>query len=110
MIEPQCLCTVATWNTGSMAFMSWTSYSQPSFGFKKSQSRLITPCYSFPVFYTPVSVLSYLCKTCSPMASIEQWYCRRSMAPETYTVKQALHIPFTDYIPDTVIQLGGNVS
>ncbi|GFU61206.1 transposable element Tc3 transposase [Trichonephila clavipes] len=31
------------------------------------------------------------------MARIEQWYSLRSMAPETHTVKRALHSPFTDY-------------
>ncbi|GFX89008.1 hypothetical protein TNCV_2853081 [Trichonephila clavipes] len=32
-----------------------------------------------------------------PMTSIEQWYSRRSTAPETHTMKRALHNPFTDY-------------
>ncbi|GFX03557.1 uncharacterized protein TNCV_4751421 [Trichonephila clavipes] len=31
-----------------------------------------------------------------PKASIEQWNSRRSTAPETHTVKRALHSPFTD--------------
>ncbi|GFS96958.1 hypothetical protein TNCV_4178221 [Trichonephila clavipes] len=42
--------------------------------------------------------LSALCpgKTRIPMASIEQWYPRRPTAPETHTLKRALHSPFTD--------------
>ncbi|GFX75094.1 hypothetical protein TNCV_3170231 [Trichonephila clavipes] len=35
---------------------------------------------------------------------------RRSMAPETHTVKRSLHSPFTDCVPGTVIQRGGNLS
>ncbi|GFY00803.1 hypothetical protein TNCV_2141951 [Trichonephila clavipes] len=42
------------------------------------------------------------------MASIEQWYSRRSTATETHTVKRALHIPFTDCTTGTVIQLDGD--
>ncbi|GFU55651.1 hypothetical protein TNCV_1649641 [Trichonephila clavipes] len=44
------------------------------------------------------------------MTSIEQWYSRRSTAPETHTVKRALHKPFADCTTGTVIQLGGNLS
>ncbi|GFU93492.1 uncharacterized protein TNCV_2200701 [Trichonephila clavipes] len=62
------------------------------------------------VLYTPVSVLSYPGKTYNPIACIEQWYSRRSMAPETHTVKQTLHCLFTDCITGTVIQMGGNLS
>ncbi|GFW34748.1 hypothetical protein TNCV_953761 [Trichonephila clavipes] len=69
--------------------MNLTSYSQPPVGGKLSKSRLITPCYSFPVFYTPVSMLSCPGKTCSLKASIEQWFSRRSTAPGTHTVKRA---------------------
>ncbi|GFV55033.1 hypothetical protein TNCV_989461 [Trichonephila clavipes] len=39
---------------------------------KKSESRFITPCYSFPVLYPLVSELSCPGKTRSPMESIEQ--------------------------------------
>ncbi|GFX81427.1 hypothetical protein TNCV_142771 [Trichonephila clavipes] len=91
-------------------FISLTPYSEPPDGVTKSELRLITPCYSFPVLYTPVSVLSCPGKTCSPMASIKQLYSRRLMAPETHTVKQALHSPFSDCMTGTVIQLGGNLS
>ncbi|GFV29399.1 hypothetical protein TNCV_438181 [Trichonephila clavipes] len=45
---------------------------------------------------SPVYVLSFPCKTCSPMVSIEQWYSRRSTAPKIHTVKRALHTPLTD--------------
>ncbi|GFV04106.1 hypothetical protein TNCV_917271 [Trichonephila clavipes] len=44
--------------------------------------------------------------TCSPTGSTEQWYSRRSTAPETHTVKQASHSPFTDCMTGPVIQLG----
>ncbi|GFX47550.1 uncharacterized protein TNCV_3015691 [Trichonephila clavipes] len=43
------------------------------------------------------------------MASIEQCHSRRSMAPETYTVKRELLSPLTDCTTVTVIQLGGQV-
>ncbi|GFU85065.1 hypothetical protein TNCV_1553281 [Trichonephila clavipes] len=52
---------------------------------------------------------------CAPLprqnvqANIEQWYSRRSTAPETHTVERALHSPFTDCTTGTVIQLGGNL-
>ncbi|GFU95070.1 hypothetical protein TNCV_4138541 [Trichonephila clavipes] len=62
--------------------MSLKPYSLLSVGVKKSELRLITPCYSFPVLYTPVSVLSCPGKTCNPMVSIEQWYSRRLTAPK----------------------------
>ncbi|GFX20927.1 uncharacterized protein TNCV_79821 [Trichonephila clavipes] len=39
------------------------------------------------------------------MASIEQWYSSRSTAPESLTVKRALHGPFTGWT-GTIIQLG----
>ncbi|GFX07702.1 hypothetical protein TNCV_4159711 [Trichonephila clavipes] len=71
-------------------FMSLTPYSQPQVGVKWSESRLITPCYSFPVLYSPVSVLSCPGKTCSPMVSIEQWYSDRvdhSRNPQRYSVR-----------------------
>ncbi|GFY19991.1 hypothetical protein TNCV_2146841 [Trichonephila clavipes] len=67
---------------GLLGFMSLTPYSQPPVGIKYSGSRLIAPSYSFPVLYTPVTVLFGLDMTCSPMTSIEQWYSRRSTAPE----------------------------
>ncbi|GFU77694.1 hypothetical protein TNCV_1814361 [Trichonephila clavipes] len=41
--------------------------SQPPVGVKQSESRLITECYSFPNFYTPVSLLSYPDKACNPV-------------------------------------------
>ncbi|GFU05438.1 uncharacterized protein TNCV_3290871 [Trichonephila clavipes] len=44
-------------------------------------------------------------KTWSPMASIEQCYSSRLMAPETHTAKRALHSPFTDCTTGTDIQL-----
>ncbi|GFV70178.1 hypothetical protein TNCV_2553221 [Trichonephila clavipes] len=47
--------------------------------------------------------------TCSPMDSIEQWYSRKPMAPETLTVKRALHCPFTDCTTGTIIQLDGGI-
>ncbi|GFT59266.1 hypothetical protein TNCV_3892091 [Trichonephila clavipes] len=68
------------------------------------------PCYSFSVLYTLVSVLSCPGKTCSSMASIEQWYYLRAMAPKTHTVKQVLHSPFTDCRTGTIfLQLDGNL-
>ncbi|GFX52077.1 hypothetical protein TNCV_4654061 [Trichonephila clavipes] len=62
--------------------------------------------HSFPVLYTPVSVLSCPGKTCSLMKRrIEQWYSRMVTAPETHMVKLALHSSFTDSTTGTVIQL-----
>ncbi|GFX15011.1 uncharacterized protein TNCV_4897791 [Trichonephila clavipes] len=72
----------------------------------ESESRLITPCYSFPVLHTPVSELSCPGKTRSPMASIKPGYSHRSMTPETSMVKRKLRSPFTDCTTGTVIQLG----
>ncbi|GFX79708.1 uncharacterized protein TNCV_2746271 [Trichonephila clavipes] len=53
MIKPPCSCTVPTWIHG---FMSLFPYPHPTVSVKWSESRLITPRYSFPVLYTPVSV------------------------------------------------------
>ncbi|GFW57395.1 hypothetical protein TNCV_543091 [Trichonephila clavipes] len=53
------------------------------------------------------SLLSCPGKTYSPMVSIEQWYSRRSTAPETHTTKRVLHSSFIYYTTGTVIQLGG---
>ncbi|GFU14965.1 hypothetical protein TNCV_795371 [Trichonephila clavipes] len=72
------------------------------FGIETHHSMLLV----YPVLYALVSVLSCPGRT---MASIEQWYSRRSMAPETQTVKRALHNPFTDCPIGTVIQLGDNM-
>ncbi|GFT07624.1 hypothetical protein TNCV_4045731 [Trichonephila clavipes] len=83
---------------------------KPPFGVKQLELILITPCYSFPALYTPVSVLSCSGKTCSPMASFGQRYSRRSTAAETHTMKRTLHSPFTDCMSGTVIQLGGSLS
>ncbi|GFY22886.1 transposable element Tcb1 transposase [Trichonephila clavipes] len=66
-------------------FMSLTPYFQPPVGVKQSESRIITPCYLFLALYSRFSVLSCPGKTCSPMAIIEQWYSRKSTAPETHT-------------------------
>ncbi|GFT75385.1 hypothetical protein TNCV_3393831 [Trichonephila clavipes] len=43
-----------------------------------------------------VQSLCYLVqeKTCTKITSIEQWYSRRSTAPENHTVKRVLHCPF----------------
>ncbi|GFX76969.1 hypothetical protein TNCV_2258321 [Trichonephila clavipes] len=90
-------------------FMGLMSCSQPPVGVKYSESRLITPCYSFLVLYTPVSGLYCPGKTCSPVVTFKQWHSRRSKAPGTHTVKQELHNPFTDCTTDTVIQLGCNL-
>ncbi|GFW91116.1 hypothetical protein TNCV_1759901 [Trichonephila clavipes] len=90
--------------------MSLTPYSQPLDRVKLSESRLMTPYYSFPVFYTPVYVLFCPGKKCSKMGRIDKWYSRSSTAPETHTVKRALHCPFTDCTTGTVIQLGGNLN
>ncbi|GFY18733.1 uncharacterized protein TNCV_2399531 [Trichonephila clavipes] len=43
------------------------------------------------LLHSPVSMISCPGKTCSSIASIEQWFSRRSMAPETHKVKRALH-------------------
>ncbi|GFW63168.1 hypothetical protein TNCV_581081 [Trichonephila clavipes] len=62
----------------------------------------------FPVLYTSVSVLSCSGKMCTPMTSIEQWYSRRSMAPDPHTVKRPSNSPFADCTTDSVCQLCGN--
>ncbi|GFT01195.1 uncharacterized protein TNCV_3373171 [Trichonephila clavipes] len=73
-------------------FMSLTPYSQFPVGVKKSESRLITRCYSFPVLYTPVSVLScqarrFLLATAfaflfavHQVAAVAEWYRYRIVA------------------------------
>ncbi|GFV76644.1 hypothetical protein TNCV_4728641 [Trichonephila clavipes] len=48
--------------------------------------------------------------TCSLMASIKQWYSRRSTAPQTHMVKRRLRNLFIDCTTGTITQLGGYLS
>ncbi|GFX56709.1 hypothetical protein TNCV_494571 [Trichonephila clavipes] len=75
-------------------FLSLTLYSQPPVGVEKSESKLITQCYSFQILYTPVSLCSLAqarrtsrCRALSNGILVGLWLLNHILGSERCTVR-----------------------